>query len=409
MKKFVKDTELMMLSLQNIMTNIFLHKGKETPLLRRHPWVFSGAIKITEGEAKDGDTVKVFSSDKKFLGIGHYQSQNSITVRIISFEEREVDLSFWTDKIGKAFNYRNVIGLTNNEQTNVYRLFFGEADGLPGLIIDYYDGHIVIQCHTVGMHHNIEHIAEAIKITYGTQLKTIYDKSKETLPKNYALNIHNRYIVGETGHTIVHENKYQFYIDWEKGQKTGFFIDQRENRKLLTEYVKDKMVLNTFCYTGGFSVYASAVGAKEVHSVDVSKSAMEITDKNMELNKLANHVSFCADTFDFLKDKKDVYDVIILDPPAFAKSRDVKHNAVIGYKRLNEMALRLIKNNGILFTFSCSGVVDKNLFFNTINAAVYESGRNVKILHYLSQPADHPISPNFSEGEYLKGLVLYVE
>jgi 23S rRNA (cytosine1962-C5)-methyltransferase len=391
------------------MTKIFLHKGKETPLLRRHPWVFSGAIKITEGEAKDGDTVSVYSADKKFLGIGHYQVQNSITVRIISFEEVDIDENFWLNKIKSAFTYRTIIGLSDNQNTNVYRLFFGEADGLPGLIIDYYGGHIVIQCHTVGMHLHIEPISNAIKKVYGDKLKTIYDKSKETLPKNYAQNITNGFISGDAGNTIVKENNHLFYIDWERGQKTGFFVDQRENRDLLAKYVKDKMVLNTFCYTGGFSVYACAAGAKEVHSVDVSKPAMEITDKNIELNKLSNHTSFCADTFDFLKDKKEVYDVIILDPPAFAKSRDVKHNAVIGYKRLNEMALRLIKSNGLLFTFSCSGVIDKTLFFNTINAAVYESGRKVKILHYLSQPADHPISPNFSEGEYLKGLVLYVE
>ena len=398
-----------MLSLQRFMVKLFLHNGKETPLLRQHPWVFSGAIKITEGEAKDGDTVEVYAANKKFLGIGHYQVQNSITVRIISFEQVEIDEAFWLNKITKAYNYRRFVDIVDNPHSNVYRLFFGEADGLPGLIVDYYNGHIVIQCHTVGMHRNIEHIVNAIKAVYNTQLKTIYDKSKETLPKNYGANITNCFMLGDAGNTIVAENDFSFYVDWEKGQKTGFFIDQRENRKLLAGYVKDKTVLNTFCYTGGFSVYALASRAEMVHSVDVSKTAMEITDKNIELNKLSNHQSFCADTFDFLKDKKDVYDVIILDPPAFAKSRDVKHNAVIGYKRLNEMALRLIKSNGILFTFSCSGVVDKNLFFNTINAAVYESGRKVKILHYLSQPADHPISPNFPEGEYLKGLVLYVE
>ena len=351
----------------------------------------------------------MFSADKAFLGIGHYQSQNSITVRIISFEDREIDQHFWIEKLTKAYNYRHFIGITNQAQTNVYRLFFAEADGLPGLIIDYYNGHIVIQCHTIGMHNNVEQIAEAIKSIYGNQLKTIYNKSKETLLKNCAIDIKNHYMYGNTGNTIVHENTYQFYVDWERGQKTGFFIDQRENRELLTHYVKNKTVLNTFCYTGGFSVYASAAGAREVHSVDVSKSAMEITDKNIKLNQLNNHHGFCVDTFEFLADKKDVYDVIILDPPAFAKSRDVKHNAFKGYKRLNEMALRLIKSNGIIFTFSCSGVVDKNMFFNTVNAAVYESGRNVKILHYLSQPFDHPISPNFSEGEYLKGLVLFVE
>jgi len=398
-----------MLYLHPTMTKIFLHKGKETPLLRRHPWVFSGAIKITEGDAKDGDTVTVYSADKKFLGIGHYQAENSIRVRIISFEEVPIDEIFWFNKINAAYTYRNNIGLAANTDTNVYRLFFGEADGLPGLVIDYYAGHIVVQCHTIGMHRNIEFICNALKKVYGSQLKTIYDKSKETLPKNYAQTVSNGFMLGDTGNTIVKENKHLFYIDWEKGQKTGFFVDQRENRNLLAQYVKNKTVLNTFCYTGGFSVYACAAGAKEVHSVDLSKPAMEITDKNIALNKLTNHASFCMDTFDFLKDKKDVYDVIVLDPPAFAKSRDVKHNAFKGYKRLNEMALRLIKSNGLLFTFSCSGVVDKALFFNTVAAAVFESGRKVKILHYLSQPADHAIIPNFPEGEYLKGLVLYIE
>ena len=252
-------------------------------------------------------------------------------------------------------------------------------------------------------------ITSALKIVYGKNLKSVYDKSKETLPKNYALQLSNCFLTGDGGNTIIKEHGYQFFVDWENGQKTGFFIDQRENRKLLATYAKGKKVLNTFCYTGGFSVYASGGGASEVHSVDVSRPAMEITEKNIALNKLPNHTSFCADTFDFIKDKKDVYDIIILDPPAFAKSRDVKHNAVIGYKRLNEMALRIIKSNGLLFTFSCSGVIDKNLFFNTINAAVFESGRKVKILHYLSQPADHPVLPSFPEGEYLKGLVLYVE
>ena len=391
------------------MTKIFLNKGKETPLLRRHPWVFSGAIKTTEGKPVDGDTVKVYSADKKFLGIGHYQVENSIRVRIISFEELEIDETFWFNKINTAYNFRGIIGLSNNKDTNVYRLFFGEADGLPGLIIDFYDGHVVIQCHTIGMHRNIEMIAAALKKVYGSKLKTIYDKSKETLPKHLTENLTNGFILGNSGNTIVKENNHNFYIDWERGQKTGFFVDQRESRALLAKYSKNKTVLNTFCYTGGFSVYACAAGAKEVHSVDVSKPAMEITDKNMELNKLTNHKSFCADTFDFLQDKKDVYDIIVLDPPAFAKSRDVKHNAFKGYKRLNEMALRLIKSNGLIFTFSCSGVVDKALFYNTVAAAVFESGRKVKVLHYLSQPSDHPITPNFAEGEYLKGLVLYVE
>lgn len=388
------------------MTGIFLHKGKEQSLLRRHPWVFSGAIKIKDGDIKDGDLAEVYSGDKKYIGAGLYQD-GSIAVRMLTFGEKWDD-SFWYKKISKAYEYRKFLDLAEHATTNVYRLVFGEGDGLPGLIIDYYNRHAVIQCHTIGMHRNIEKISDALQKVYGAGLKTIYDKSKETLPKNYASNLENRFLLGDAGNTIVTEYSHEFYVDWQHGQKTGFFIDQRENRQLLTHYSKDKTVLNTFCYTGGFSVYAAKT-AKEVHSVDVSKMAMELTDKNIALNDLTNHQSFTADTFDFLKEKKGLYDVIILDPPAFAKSRDVKHNAVIGYKRLNEMALRQIKSGGILFTFSCSGVIDKNLFFNTVNAAVYESGRKAKILHYLSQPADHPLLPTFPEGEYLKGLVLYVE
>ncbi|MBS1647135.1 MAG: class I SAM-dependent rRNA methyltransferase [Bacteroidetes bacterium] len=391
-----------------MITSIFLHNGKEISLLRRHPWVFSGAIKITEGNPQDGDVVAVYTANKKFLGIGHYQVKNSITVRIISFEETEINQPFWNQKIQNAFAYRQALGLTHNNDTNTYRLIFGEADGLPGLVVDYYNQHLVVQCHTVGMHRHIHHIAEAIKKVYADTLKTIYDKSKETLPKNYAQTMQNTFIYGDAEQTVVKENGHQFAVNWLSGQKTGFFVDQRENRKLLAHYAENKTILNTFCYTGGFSVYAAAAGAKEVHSIDVSKTAITLTDSNMELNTLTQHKSFCCDTFDFLKDKKDVYDLIILDPPAFAKSKDARHNAVIGYKRLNEMALRMIKSKGVLFTFSCSGVVDKNLFFNTVYAAVYESKRNVKILHYLSQPADHPLSPNFPEGEYLKGLVLYV-
>jgi 23S rRNA (cytosine1962-C5)-methyltransferase len=390
------------------MKNITLHKGKEISLLRFHPWIFSGAIKITEGNPDDGDLVEVYSADKKFIGTAHYQ-KGSIAARMLSFGKEPIDQHFWNKSIRNAHDYRAFNHLANNPETNVYRLIFGEGDGLPGLVIDHYDRHLVVQCHTIGMHKNIQQIAAALQEVYGNSIETIYDKSKETLPKFYADKIENSFLLGTTGSALVKEYGNQFHVDWIKGQKTGFFVDQRENRKLLTHYTKNKTVLNTFCYTGGFSVYAGNSGATMVHSVDSSAPAMEITEKNMQLNSVKQYENFCTDTFDFLKDRKDQYDVVILDPPAFAKSRDVKHNAVIGYKNLNIAALKQIKKGGILFTFSCSGVIDRNLFYNTVNAAVFEAKRKTKILHYLQQPADHPLLPNFPEGEYLKGLVLYVE
>lgn len=390
------------------MHQITLNKGKEISLLRFHPWVFSGAIKSKPAGIQDGDLAEVYAHDQKYIGTGHY-TDASIAVRMITFDKEEIGSAFWYERIKKAFDYRSFLGLTSNGNINVYRLVFGEGDGLPGLIIDHYNGHVVVQCHSVGMHRSLELICEALKKVYGQTLLTIYDKSKEALPKQYAAAVENRYLFGSTGNAVVSEYGHLFFVDWERGQKTGFFVDQRENRKLLAGYCRGRHVLNTFCYTGGFSVYAGAAGAASVHSVDSSATAMELTDKNIALNKISNHTSFTADTFDFLKDKKDAYDIIILDPPAFAKSRDVKHNAVIGYKNLNIAALKQIKKGGLLFTFSCSGVIDRNLFYNTINAAAFESRRKTKILHYLQQPADHPLTPNFPEGEYLKGLVLYVE
>lgn len=379
------------------MHQLTLHKGKEISLLRFHPWVFSGAIKSKPADIKDGDLCEVYSHDKKYLGTGHY-TDASIAVRMISFEKENIDSEFWYRRISKAYAYRGFLNLASNPGTSVYRLVFGEGDALPGLVIDFYNGHAVVQCHSVGMHRSMREIGEALQRVYGDGLRTIYDKSREALPKQYASTIENRYVLGNTGSMEVKENGHLFLVDWEKGQKTGFFVDQRENRKLLANYSKGKHVLNTFCYTGGFSVYAGAAGAAAVHSVDSSAAAMELTDKNIALNNVTNHTSFTADTFDFLKDKKDVYDVIILDPPAFAKSRDVKHNAVIGYKNLNIAALKQIKTGGLLFTFSCSGVIDRNLFYNTINAAAFESRRKTRILHYLQQPADHPLTPNFPEG-----------
>ncbi|MBA3680852.1 MAG: class I SAM-dependent rRNA methyltransferase [Bacteroidetes bacterium] len=390
-------------------SKITLGKGKEFSLQRKHPWVFSGAISKKDNNLADGDIVEVYSQQNQFLGMGYFSNGGSISVRIISFEKTIIDENFWFEKINKAWQYRLHLNILN-ERTNVCRLFFGEGDGVPGLILDYYDGHVVLQAHSWGVYLQKENIVAAIQKVLGNKLKSMYDKSAETLNKHHAEKTKNGFLVGEINEDIiVKENDHLFKIDFINGQKTGFFIDQRDNRKLLGDYSKDKTVLNTFCYTGGFSVYAAAAGANIVHSVDSSQSAIDLCDKNIELNNVKNHESFAMDTFEFLKGKQNVYDVIVLDPPAFAKSRDSKHNAVIGYKRLNALAIKLIKPNGIIFTYSCSGVVDKYLFYNTITAAAIEAGRNVKVLHYMIQPADHPVTPYFAEGEYLKGMVLWVE
>jgi 23S rRNA (cytosine1962-C5)-methyltransferase len=387
---------------------IILSKGKEFSLQRLHPWVFSGAIAKKDQDLKDGDLVEVFSAKQEYLATGYYAG-GSIAVRIISFKQCLIDASFWIEKIGKAYHYRQHLAFLN-EDTNVCRLFFGEGDGVPGLILDYYDGHVVFQAHSIGVYLQKENIVEAIKHTLGAELKSIYDKSAETLGKHFSEKTINGYLFGAAqDEIIVKENGHLFKIDFINGQKTGFFIDQRDNRKLLGDYSKGKKVLNTFSYTGGFSVYAAAAGAIEVHSVDASQSAIDLCETNITLNNITQHQGFAMDTFEFFKDKKDLYDVIVLDPPAFAKSRDAKHHAVIGYKRLNVLAMKLIKTNGIIFTYSCSGVVDKMLFYNTITAAAIEAQRNIKILHYMYQPADHPLSPFFPEGEYLKGMVLWVE
>lgn len=354
--------------------------------------------------------VEVYSSKREFLGMGHY-APGSIAVRIFSFEQTEPDYTFWKSKVQKAYDYRQRLGLTDNPNTDVYRLVYAEGDGVPGLIVDFYKDTAVVQTHTVGMYSVREHVAQALQEIYGDRLRAVYDKSAESLPPKAPVQAQNGYLYGQSdGGVVVTENCNQFYIDWETGQKTGFFIDQRENRDLLARYVKGKSVLNTFCYTGGFSVYALNAGATEVHSVDVSKKAIELTVKNGELSQAPEkHEAFAVDTFEFLKGKEDRYDVIVLDPPAFAKSQNVRHNALMGYKRLNAEAMKKIKPGGILFTFSCSQVVDKYLFNNTVMAAAIEAGRNIKIMHHLSQPADHPISIFHPEGEYLKGLVLFVE
>lgn len=389
--------------------NIRLQKGKEISLYRRHHWVFSGAIAQADPGLENGDLVSVFSSKNEFLGIGHF-AQGSIMVRIISFEERSIDQNFWNEKINLAYQLRKNLGLTDSEQTNVYRLIHGEGDQLPGLVIDFYNGTAVIQAHQIGMHRHVQEITEALKKVYGPVLKGIYDKSAETLPKN--LNIQsNEWIWGKAETDLVQEYGATYRIDWEKGQKTGFFVDQRENRKLVSTYSKGKKVLNTFCYSGGFSVLALQEGAKEVHSVDISAKAIELTEENVGLNAdfSGKHESITADVVKYIREIGDDFDLIILDPPAFAKNIKARHNAVQAYKRLNAEALRKIKPGGILFTFSCSQVVDKQLFANTITAAAMESKRSVRVLHQLSQPADHPINIFHPETEYLKGLVLYVE
>jgi 23S rRNA (cytosine1962-C5)-methyltransferase len=390
-------------------TRIILSSGKDLSLRRFHPWVFSGAIKKIKGPVQDGDIVDVYDNKDEYLGTGHYQD-GSIAVRLFSFEQIEPDGEFWKEKIRKAYEYRRNIGLTDNADTNVYRMIYAEGDGLPGLIIDFYNGVAVLQAHSVGMHMQRHDIAAALKEVLGDKLTAVYDKSSESLHRNEGTESTNSYIFGEAPATgEVSENGHRFFIDWETGQKTGFFVDQRENRALLAKYSAGKRVCNTFCYTGGFSVYAGKAGATEVHSVDSSKKAIALTDRNMELNGLSNHQSFAMDTFDFLKDKDNEYDVIILDPPAFAKHVHSRHNAVMGYKRLNAEAIAKIRPGGIIFTFSCSQVVDPRLFFDTVRSAAIVAKRNVRVLHHLTQPQDHPVNVFHPEGEYLKGLVLYVE
>jgi 23S rRNA (cytosine1962-C5)-methyltransferase len=388
---------------------LILQRGKEVSLLRKHHWVFSGAVAKIDPGVQSGDLVAVFSSKNELLGIGHF-SQGSIMVRIISFEDRVIDRRFWEEKIASAYALRKSLGLTDNQQTNVFRLIHGEGDLLPGLIVDFYNGTAVIQAHHVGMHRHVSEIADALRTVLGEKLKGVYDKSAETLPKNLGIES-NEWVWGKAETDLVQEYGATYRIDWEKGQKTGFFIDQRENRKLVSSYSKGKKILNTFCYSGGFSVLALNEGAAEVHSVDISSKAIDLTEQNVSLNPdfAGRHHSIVADVVKYIREIGDDFDLIVLDPPAFAKNIKARHNAVQAYKRLNAEAFRKIKPGGILFTFSCSQVVDKTLFAHTITAAAMESGRKVKILHQLTQPADHPVNIFHPETEYLKGLVLYVE
>ena len=392
------------------MTTVILKSGKDQPLLRFHPWVFSGAIKKIKGEVKEGDVVAVYDNKETFLGLGHYQI-GSITVRIISFTEVEINYEFWKNKIQKAYDLRKQMGYIDAENNNVFRLVHAEGDNLPGLIIDFYNGTAVMQFHSVGMFLAKDLLVQALKETLGNKLEAIYDKSEKTLPFKADIQPKNGYLFGEKSNGIVTEYGHKFKINWEEGQKTGFFVDQRENRKLLANYSKDKSVLNVFGYTGGFSVYVMAGGAKEIHSVDSSEKAIKLTDENIALNfdDTSRHKSFAVDAFEFLKDIDNKYDVIVLDPPAFAKHRNVLHKALQGYKRINTRAFEQIKPGGILFTFSCSQVVSKENFRNIVFTAAAISGRKVRILHQLTQPTDHAINIYHPESEYLKGLVLHVE
>ncbi|MBN2166946.1 MAG: class I SAM-dependent rRNA methyltransferase [Marinilabiliaceae bacterium] len=394
----------------NKYSQVVLKPGKDQSLLRYHPWVFSGAIKKTDKHIVEGDTVEVFNNDGFFLGIGHYQI-GSIAVRILSFKKVDLDIDFWVEKIQNAYQLRRSLGLAESDKTNAFRLVHGEGDELPGLIIDYYNGTCVAQMHSVGMYLNREMIYESLKLVLGVRLTAIYEKSEGTLPFKADINPKNGYVCGHSAESFALEYGLKFGVDWEKGQKTGFFVDQRENRFLLESYSKGRSVLNMFCYTGGFSFYAMRGGAKIVHSVDSSERAIELTRANVDMNFPDDnrHEAYAVDAFKYLSEIKDKYDLIILDPPAFAKHQNVLSNALQGYRKLNAKAFEQIKKGGIIFTFSCSQVVTKDMFRKTVFSAAAKSGRHVRILNQLTQPADHPVNIYHPEGEYLKGLVLYVD
>lgn len=390
---------------------VYLKPGKEESLKRFHPWVFSGAIARVEGEPEEGEVVDVYTSQKEFIACGHFQV-GSIAVRVLSFRQETIDHAFWVRRLEVAKDLRRALGLIGNPQNNTYRLVHGEGDNLPGLIIDVYDHTAVMQAHSAGMHVYRMEIADALSEVMGDVIQNIYYKSETTLPfKADLLATENGFIKGGSRENIAMENGLKFHVDWLKGQKTGFFVDQRENRHLLEHYAKGRNVLNMFCYTGGFSFYAMRGGANLVHSVDSSAKAIDLTNENVELNFPgdARHQAFAEDAFKFLDRMGDQYDLIILDPPAFAKHRDALRNALRGYTKLNAKAFEKIRPGGILFTFSCSQVVNKQDFRNAVFTAAAQSGRSVRILHQLTQPGDHPVNIYHPEGEYLKGLVLYVE
>lgn len=389
---------------------IYLKKGKEESLKRFHPWVFSGAIHHADEGIEEGDIVRVITASGDFVAVGHYQI-GSISVRVLSFSDVAIDESFWRARLTSAINLRIAIGLADNPANNTYRLVHGEGDSLPGLVIDVYGKTAVMQAHSVGMHVCRMDVAKAIVDVMDGRIENVYYKSETTLPYKAELGQENGFIYGCSEDNTAVENGLRFHVDWLKGQKTGFFVDQRENRALLEHYANGRKVLNMFCYTGGFSFYAMRGGAELVHSVDSSAKAIELTRRNVELNfpDDTRHEAFCEDAFKYLDEAGSHYDLVILDPPAFAKHRGAVRNALKGYCRLNAKALEKIQSGGILFTFSCSQVITKDNFRNAVFTAAAMSGRKVRILHQLHQPADHPINIYHPEGEYLKGLVLYVE
>ena len=390
-------------------TKIVLKSGKDQAVRRYHPWIFSGAVKKIYGSPEEGDLVKVYDNKDEFLAVGHYQP-GSIAVRILSFDDTEADRRFFMERIKSALDFRKAADLTDNPSTNVFRLIHAEGDNLPGLIADYYNGVVVIQMHSAGMYRIREEIAGIIMELMDGRVKAVYDKSENTIPFKSGIAGVNGFLIGESDPVIVTENGFRFKIDWTTGQKTGFFIDQRENRKLLGEFTRDKKVLNMFGCTGGFSVYAMK-DARLVHSVDSSAQATEMAKENVRLNfgNDERHTAFQVDAFGFLGDIRDKYDLIILDPPAFAKHNNVLANALQGYKRLNMKAIEQIRSGGIIFTFSCSQVVSRENFRKSVFAAAANTGRRVRILHQMSQPPDHPVNIYHPESEYLKGLVIYVE
>lgn len=393
-----------------VFPHVVLHKNKLEAVKRFHPWIFSGAIKKLEGQPQEGDIVEVYSDAGEYLATGHYAS-GSIAVRIFSFQQRSDIEQLLFEKLKSAYWVRQQAGLIDNPSTTCYRLINGEGDGLPGLVIDWYGGTAVLQTHSLGMHAKRDVLVEALQTIYGSSLQAVYDKSAATLAKKGRSQTQDAYLLGAKSNPEVLEYQHRFLVDWEAGQKTGFFIDQRENRQLLSNYAANQKVLNTFCYSGGFSVYAVKAGARLVHSIDSSTRAIEWTDQNIALNNpdQVPHESFASDVFDFLKHCDNDYDLIVLDPPAFAKHLSARHRAVQAYKRLNQQAFAKVKPGGIVFTFSCSQAVLPEYFTGAVTAAAIESGRTIRILHHLTQPADHPISIYHPEGLYLKGLVLSVE
>lgn len=388
---------------------VFLKKGKEESLKRFHPWVFSGAIAKMDNGVEEGDIVAVYSNTGEFVAMGHFQI-GSIMVRVLDFAQRDIDADFFFDRLQKAFDLRKSIGLIRPDN-NAFRLVHGEGDFLPGLVVDVYDRTAVVQAHSPGIHFARNIIADALLRIADGLIKNVYYKSETTLPYKAQLDPQNDYIVGGFETNVAVENGLKFHVDWLKGQKTGFFVDQRDNRSLLEHYANGRSVLNMFCYTGGFSFYAMRGNAKLVHSVDSSAKAIQLTNENVELNFPGDprHQAFAEDAFKFLNNMDDKYDLIILDPPAFAKHKSALKNALIGYRKLNAKAFEKIRPGGILFTFSCSQAVSKEQFRLAVFSAAAMSGRRVRILHQLTQPSDHPINIYHPEGEYLKGLVLYVE